>query len=320
VTQSIIGHNETLFPLLRRLADRQFPHAWLFEGPKGIGKATLAKMLAGVILGDGFETSARRFQMSSNAAYAKILESNHADARIIQAESAGSEAGRQQISVSEVRQLTSFFELQASQGGYRVCVLDSLDELNKNGANALLKTLEEPPKDSVLILIYHGTTPLLPTIRSRCVSLKFSRLSVPELTEIANGFEGDPITEDMLDLCEGSPGQLQIYQDANIAPMLAEIKKHLIDAWPDISSHRLTRLTSLLSSSEKFQEIGLGTVRRWLSSCAQSADDAETAGRYSACWEALVRTSNRGKLLRLDLTEQSAANLSVLLSLSKNIR
>ena len=84
---------------------------------------------------------------------------------------------RSNIRVDEIRQLNSFFSLTVSDGGSRVAIIDCVDELNINAANALLKTLEEPPKDTIFLLINHNPESVLETIRSRCRELRLTNLS-----------------------------------------------------------------------------------------------------------------------------------------------
>ena len=89
---------------------------------------------------------------------------------------------KQQITVDEVRKLKGFFSLSATEGGRRVVIVDAADDMNVSAANALLKVLEEPPADALLILISHQPSRLLPTIRSRCRELRCATLSADNVT------------------------------------------------------------------------------------------------------------------------------------------
>ena len=88
---------------------------------------------------------------------------------------------RSSIRVDEIRRLSTFFSLSVSDGGSRVAIIDCADDLNVNAANALLKTLEEPPKNTVFLLISHNPESLLPTIKSRCRELRLANLSEKNL-------------------------------------------------------------------------------------------------------------------------------------------
>lgn len=162
-------------------------HAWMLTGPKGVGKATLAWRLARFLLAeppaetglfgtppppDSLDTDPEHPVVRRMAALAEprlfLLRRGFDD-----------KAGRlkTQITVDEVRRLKSFFQLSAADGGRRVAIVDAVDEMNPSAANALLKILEEPPPDVVLILVAHQPARLLPTIRSRCRTLRLSPLA-----------------------------------------------------------------------------------------------------------------------------------------------
>ena len=85
------------------------------------------------------------------------------------------------ISLEDVRKLQSYCSLSIADGGKRVIIIDSADDLNKSSGNALLKLLEEPPKDTFFLLISHQPNLLLPTLKSRCQKLSFSKLNQTEL-------------------------------------------------------------------------------------------------------------------------------------------
>ena len=173
----LYGHDAAEASFLASATTGKLHHGWLIEGPSGIGKATMAKRLAAYMLGArGPETSPLDADPSDPVART-CLAGGHPDLRVVHRELNDKGKLRQDITVDQIRELTHFFSLKPAQGGWRVGIIDSLDELNRNGANALLKTLEEPPGHSILFLVNHGTTPILPTIRSRCRVLRVSALS-----------------------------------------------------------------------------------------------------------------------------------------------
>ena len=92
---------------------------------------------------------------------------------------------RQDIQVDDVRRTVTFFGSTAGEGGWRVAIVDAVDELNREGANALLKILEEPPRRAVLLLVSHSAARVLPTIRSRCRLLALRPLSAAEVARAA---------------------------------------------------------------------------------------------------------------------------------------
>ncbi len=321
MTELIIGHNKSVEPFLSQLKRGRFPHAWLFEGPKGVGKATLARLLAATVLGDSYSADNNGFKLTSSEAYKKIEASNHPDVRIVSDEREEGDTRSSQISVDEIRKLTGFFELQASQGGYRVGIVDSLDSLNANGANALLKTLEEPPEKCLLILIYHGSTSILPTIRSRCVRLKFSALPRDDLQAAIRAFETEaPASEDVLALSGGSPGRLRTYLDCDADILISELKTSIFNSWPEVSSSRWPKLKRLMSISELHLELGVAAISHWLGQMARSETASLENSRYARLWSELNASAERGKALKLDKSERAAAHLQMLIRLSDEMR
>ncbi len=180
----VIGHAAAEDTLLKAI-NGQMPHAWVFGGLKGIGKATLAWRLAKALLqrGRSRESLATLDSDPMHPAVRRLMAGAQGDVLSLR-RPADPKTGKikNDLTVDEVRKLGEFYARHASEGGIRIAIVDSADDLNRNAANALLKTLEEPPPDSLLILIAHRPRALLPTIRSRCRMLNLSPLSDDDLT------------------------------------------------------------------------------------------------------------------------------------------
>ncbi|MFT3808586.1 MAG: DNA polymerase III subunit delta' [Micropepsaceae bacterium] len=180
----VFGHEAAEATLLKAV-NGQMPHAWVFGGLKGIGKATLAWRLAKALLQRGRSRAALETLDSdpSHPAVRRLMAGAQADVLSLR-RPADPKTGKikNDLTVDEVRRLGEFYARHAGEGGIRIAIVDSADNLNRNAANALLKTLEEPPPDSLLILIAHRPRALLPTIRSRCRMLTLSPLSDDELS------------------------------------------------------------------------------------------------------------------------------------------
>ncbi len=195
-TETLFGHQHAEQEFISCFKSGKLHHGWLITGPKGIGKATFAWRIAKFLLTqpiDRLETN-QSFDNSDESQTSEIDENLKKTiiARIL----AGSEPRlaiirksfdekrktfRASIRVDEVRQLKTFFSLSVSDGGSRVAIIDCADDMNINAANALLKTLEEPPKNTVFLIISHNPQSLLPTIKSRCRELRLSSLSESDL-------------------------------------------------------------------------------------------------------------------------------------------
>lgn len=195
-TARLFGHDAAERTFLSALNSGRLPHGWLLTGPKGVGKATFAWRAARYLVATPPETGDALF--AAPPAESLDIDPEHAVARRIRALSEPSlmllrrawDADRKrlktQLTVDEVRGLKGFFAL-SSGGGRRVVIVDSADEMNASAANALLKELEEPPKNTVLFLVSHQPSGLLPTIRSRCRMLRFDPLGPEDLAAALQG-------------------------------------------------------------------------------------------------------------------------------------
>ena len=176
----------------------RLPHGLILHGRSGMGLNHFAHCLAAAVLSDGFTESGVAEQETRDM---QLLETgNHPDLKVIEPEEDSS-----QIKVEQVRELIEFLQLTAQYGRKKIALVSPADRMNHNAANALLKTLEEPPGDSLLILITHRASALPVTIRSRCQQVDFN---LEHATEIINwlqeNYELDDSLETLLQLA-GAP-------------------------------------------------------------------------------------------------------------------
>lgn len=216
----LIGHSEAENSLALAAKSGRLAHAWLFCGPEGIGKATLAYRFARHVLdgstvhvadvldGPSQDPASRVFRLVAADAHPDLLVVRRPDAV-----ENGSRASKrpQDLPIEQIRKIPSFLSLSASDGGWRVVIVDEADRLNRNSANALLKVLEEPPDRTLLMLITEMPGRLMPTIRSRCRRLTLSRLSDEQLEKWLDDWGFDVAENDrkaLVTLANGSPGRL----------------------------------------------------------------------------------------------------------------
>ncbi len=186
-THRLFGQSIAETEFLDAFNSKRFHHGWLITGPKGVGKATLAWRIAKFLLSQPIEDGPSLFGDPPSPTTLAADPENPVVRRIM----AGSEGSlcvirraydekrkrfKSVIAVEDVRKLKNFFALSAADGGRRVVIVDAADDMNVNAANALLKVLEEPPEKTTILLISHQPSRLLPTIRSRCRTLRLSPL------------------------------------------------------------------------------------------------------------------------------------------------
>jgi DNA polymerase III subunit delta' len=168
----IIGQQKQLTILRSALANERLHHAYLFLGPDGIGKRTVAIAVAKAI--HCLESNSDFCGHCVNCS--RIAEGNHPDVRVIE-----TQPGKKEISIQQVRELERELNYRSFTGKRKIAIIDPATLLNLSSQNALLKTLEEPPKDSLIILIAANVGGLLPTLRSRCLRLSFAPLTRQEV-------------------------------------------------------------------------------------------------------------------------------------------
>lgn len=185
MTEALFGHAEAERELAAALASGRMHHAWLLAGPRGIGKATLAYRFAAHALArpDERDPLAASLQIDAGSVAARQVRAlSHPGLLLIRrAYDPQRKRLAQSITVDEVRRIKSFLGHRGAEGAWRVVIVDEVDELNVSAANALLKSLEEPPERTVFLLVTAAPGRLIPTIRSRCRRLDLAPLAQADL-------------------------------------------------------------------------------------------------------------------------------------------
>ena len=177
----LIGHMRQREALLAAMASGRMHHAWLLAGPRGIGKRRFADWAALKLLADegGTEELA-----AENPAAHLVAAGSHPDFRMLTPPTEGKGAATGAITIDEVRERMEFLHSHPSIAKRRVMIVDSIDDMNVNAANAFLKVLEEPRPNTIYLLVSHAPGRLLPTIRSRCRLVQFERLPEAETARV----------------------------------------------------------------------------------------------------------------------------------------
>lgn len=253
-TYDLIGHQAAEMRFLEAHTSGRMHHAWLITGPQGCGKATLAYRIIRHILGGRSLLETSLDIPKSDPVSQRIEALGHGDFFLLRRPyDPKTKKIRAEIPVDESRKFRDFFTQKASEGGWRICLIDTADDLNRNAENGVLKTLEEPPERAIIILISNAPGRLLPTIRSRCLHLPLR--PVPE-TEIYMWLKAridtEPhVIEAAVKLSRGGPGKafsLVQNMDGVLRPLtryLASLDRH--DAALD---HQVSNALSLANAKD----------------------------------------------------------------------
>jgi DNA polymerase-3 subunit delta' len=305
-TTALFGHREAETTLLNAYRSGRIPHAWLIGGPVGIGKATLAYRMARFVL-------AHRNPRAPEVQQADTLAVDPSDP-VARHVAAGAHGGlltlertlndkgvlRTVITVDETRETISFFGSTAAVEGWRVCIVDTVDELNPNAANALLKILEEPPQQSLFLLVSHAPARVLPTILSRCRKLALRPLATSDVIRAAANAASididDPLLAEAAEAAEGSVARALTLLGGD-ALKLQQRTAALLASLPQVDPRELHALGDALGGSDRVTLAAfVDSVDRWVSERLR-ADDANAnanlprLARLAEVWEKINRAA-----------------------------
>ncbi len=276
----ISGHDETEKTLLDLYNSRRVPHALVFTGPEGIGKATMAYRFARFLLKQGLhdpnqssmfgepEPATSLDVAPDDPIFRRLASGGHADFFNTE-KKFDEEKGvyKDSVDVAEIRKIAPFLRMTSSEGGWRIVIADDADSMTNSAQNGILKILEEPPRNSLLILVAHRAGALAPTIRSRARFINFPPLpdlAMKDLLAKHNPELSSKDTETLLRFSGGSFGKAIQYAEANIAAMAGTLSELLQN---DISWASVHKFADTLSgpgsnkSYDTFREI-LGWMAR----------------------------------------------------------
>ena len=235
----LFGQNAAEAAFLDAFNTGRLHHGWMITGPKGIGKATLAWKLARFLIATPPQDDGGLFGAPPPPTSLDIDPEHPVARRMLARAEPGlfsltrsvvETTGRMSnvIRIEDVRRLRSFFAMSSADGGRRVVIVDAADEMNANAANAILKLLEEPPANAILLLIAHQPSRLLPTIRSRCRVLHCDPLSDEDLSAALEKAEITPADPASLKaLAGGSVGTAISLENQSGTELYATILKLL---------------------------------------------------------------------------------------------
>jgi DNA polymerase III subunit delta' len=314
-TTTLSGHHEAEQALLNAYRSGRIPHAWLIGGAQGIGKATLAYRMARFVL-------AHRNALAPDAQRAETLWVDPSDS-VARQVAAGAHGGlltlerslndkgvlRNVITVDETRETIPFFGSTAAVEGWRVCIVDTVDELNPNAANALLKILEEPPRQSLFLLVSHAPARVLPTIQSRCRKLALRPLVAGDVIRAAadatNIAIDDPAFVEAAEAADGSVARALTLLGGD-AIKLHQRTAALLATLPQVDLRELHALGDALGGSDRVALAAfVDSIDRWVSERLRADDTNANANlprlaRLAEVWEKINRAARDTEAYNLE--------------------
>jgi DNA polymerase-3 subunit delta' len=303
----IFGHDEAVRFFRESLDSSRLHHAWLITGQQGIGKATFAlkaalRVLAG---GQGGMDTPGVDVPDSHPAAKLVAAGSHPDLMVLERlakdNSTTGDLARS-ITVDQVRGLQRLFSTTASLSPWRVVVIDSIDDLERNAANALLKNLEEPPAHSLFLLVSHAPERLLPTIRSRCRLLRLAPLDDDAMTSAlreALPEAGDAEIAELKLAGNGSPGRAIAFQGLDIAGLDRAMEKIAREGDPTNARRAALAQSLALKSAQPRYEAFLARAPSLIAALAREREGRALAEAIRT-WERAQALASSARGLSLE--------------------
>lgn len=314
----LFGHEAAEAQFARAWQSGRLHHAWMITGPRGVGKASLAWRAARRVLGAAASAEHGPLGTYPTDPVCKLIESQACPDLLLLRRPWDDKRKRwrAEITVDEARKAPHFFEKSSGAGGWRVCIVDSADDMNTNAANALLKTLEEPPRRGVLFLVTHAPGRLPATIRSRCRRLDLRAPAVEKTADWLTASGTAPDSETAMAasrLAAGAPGRalaLSVGGGVGLARDVAVLVKKGAGA-SDAEIRRLAERVSGKGANEArglFYEALAHAMRDEARALAMAGADAS---QWLIAWRELGRLVRDADALYLDPKQSALTALSL---------
>lgn len=308
----LVGHERDFHALASAYRNGRLHHALLLHGPRGIGKATFAFTLARHLLAnpdsnlatddhEKIDPKGSLFRQVASGAHPGLLH-------LTRPLDKDGKKFKTAITVDEIRRVSKFLSMTSHDGGYRIVVVDPADDMNTNAANALLKNLEEPPPRAIFLLISHAPGGLLPTIRSRCQSIRFQPLSDGDVLSVLQAL-GEPIPDDetarseITTQAEGSPRNALLmtrYGGLDLTHMLDElISAKQLDV---PNAYKLAEAVSARDAEIQFSILNDALLERIATRARQSGEQGQLrrSAKLASLWHEARDTIEKTAIYNLD--------------------
>ena len=255
-TYNFFGNENIEKFMLKSINSRKLHHAYLFTGAKGLGKATFAYRVSKYILSNSLQDN---MNVDRSEKVDKLIRKNsHPDFMVL---SKDIDNEKSVIEINQVRECISFFNHTPILGRYKICIIDSLDDMNTNGANALLKILEEPQENSIFFIISHCKETVLPTIKSRCLNLRFNKFSNTEIKGFLenNSIDGIYDLNEIIELSNGSIGRAIDLINEDAQEIILNVKNLFAQSY-DEDIYKLENFLRKSSNIDLFFELSISMI------------------------------------------------------------
>ena len=254
--KKLYGHKTAKSLFLDCYNKEKLHHAWLIHGPKGVGKATFAWKIVKLLQNNyknfdelenqkGLTFTSRRIEaLSEQSILLCRRKFDYSKNKL-----------NKEISIEDIRKINYFFSLSNTESKYRIVIIDNINELSISGSNALLKILEEPPKNSLFLIICENKRSVIPTIISRCRILELNYLKLNEFKQAMLSISKDKFSDEKLNLLylmsRGSIGQAIEYNNLNGLDIFNKLLKILLEN----NEINIQKIFELLTMKHKFETI-----------------------------------------------------------------
>ena len=321
----LVGQDAAETCVLEAWRSGRMHHAWLLTGNEGIGKATLAYRFARRLLAGGpAETLA---MAAGNPVFRRVAAGSHADLHTVaRSINPSTKKLRTEIGVDDVRDAGEFLRLTPAEGGWRVVIVDSADELNRNAANALLKVLEEPPARAVLLLVCAAPGRLPATVRSRCRRLALSPLDDAAMAAVLATYLPALDAAERARLAavaEGSPGRALLLAD-EAGLKLSALVDDVLAALPRVAPEKAYAVAEALGRTDGAFGTFMDLLRAGLSAAVRDtlrgrAEQAQQriaglrpAAEWAGIWQDLGRLQSDTERFNLDKRQALVTGLAMI--------
>ncbi len=329
----LIGHGQEERALLSAYQQQRLHHAWILGGAEGIGKATLAYRMARFVMVNP-DPAAPQVQGATtldvdpnHPAARQAMHLSHPDIMVLQRTwNTERKVFYGDIRVDDVRRAINFFHTTAGAGGWRVCIVDTADDLRTAGANAFLKILEEPPPKCLFLIVTAKPRSLLPTIRSRCRMLPMNPLGTDDLVAVMQrlpDLTGDyslPELQQMTSLAEGSVRQALSLIESD-ALSIRQSLDALLASLPDYDPRAAFAFSEKVAGrdSDQAYDLAMRTIMDWIHAQATANTQAshKSLARWPDLWEKTAQAVREAAIYNLD---RRPLMLGLLHDLAKAVR